>query len=62
MLTFFRKGQLMFLTAYVDLVLLAAFPLVRTLLSGRRAGLPVGWLHLLYRDLGTHSLLVAAQR
>ena len=42
----------MFLTAYVALILLAAFPLVRTLLTSGRAAPPVAWLHRLYRDLG----------
>jgi hypothetical protein len=48
----FPKGSAVFLTAYVALILFAAFPLVRTLLTGGRAGLPVVWLHRLYRDLG----------
>jgi len=48
----------MFLTAYVALILLAAFPLVRTLLIGGRASLSVVWLHRLYRDLSYVAAVV----
>jgi uncharacterized membrane protein (UPF0182 family) len=41
----------MFLTAYVALVLLAALPLARTLLSGTGSRSGVMFLHRLYRDL-----------
>jgi len=41
----------MFLTAYVALVLLAALPLARTLLTGRGGRSGVIFLHRLYREL-----------
>ena len=50
----------MFLTGYVALLVLAALPLVRTFLSGRRTGPPVVWLHRLYRDLSYVAAAVLA--
>src|SRR6516162_7187089 len=49
----------MFLTAYVALVIFAALPLARTLLTGRSGRSGVIFLHRLYRDL---AYIAAAHR
>src|SRR6516164_2002736 len=46
-----ERGTLMFLAAYVALVIFAALPLARTLLTGRSGRSGVIFLHRLYRDL-----------
>jgi len=50
----------MFLTAYVALVLLAALPLARTLLTGRGGRSGVIFLHRLYRELAYIAAAVVA--
>jgi uncharacterized protein len=40
----------MFMAAYILLVVLAAIPLIRTLLKGRNGGAPLLFLHRIYRD------------
>ena len=40
----------MFMASYVLLVLLAALPLIRTLLKGKGGAAPLIFLHRIYRD------------
>src|SRR5262245_48820027 len=47
----FMKGQSMFLTGYVAIILLAAYPLIRTLSRGSDGDPYPMFLHRLYRDL-----------
>jgi hypothetical protein len=55
-----ERGTSMFLIAYVALVLLAALPLARTLLTRRGGRSGVIFLHRLYRDLAYIAAAVVA--
>jgi len=50
----------MFQPGYILLVLLAAAPLIRTLLKGRDGGAPLTFLHRIYRDFAYIAAAVVA--
>jgi uncharacterized membrane protein (UPF0182 family) len=50
----------MFQSGYILLVLLAAAPLIRTLLKGRDGGAPLTFLHRIYRDFAYIAATVVA--
>lgn len=57
---FSKRGILMFLTAYLMLLVLAAVPLARTISTGRAGRARVLFLHRLYRELAYIAAAVLA--